>query len=165
MPENSIRRKDKKAMALVFTMIINDDAQGTIHVNACSNEGGSATITACTLQEAQELLSQGAEKLNEAMQNWKPEGQEEPATDPKHLIKRSMEEKTATQEYEESTQGKRFIKAIEQAKDFTFKRYSGLKSSQLNYIADKYRNNLVNGSFDLVALAYKQGYIAGKAGR
>lgn len=160
MPENSIRRKDKKAMALVFTMIINDDAQGTIHVNACSNEGGSATITACTLQEAQELLGQGIEQLNEAMQAWKQEDHEK-----KTEAQPRKEEKTAAQIYEESTQGKRFIKAIEQAKDFTFKRYSGLKSSQLNYIADKYRNNLVNGSFDLVALAYKQGYIAGKAGR
>lgn len=76
--------------------------------------------------------------------------EEEPANDQKH--------------YEESPEGQRFIKSIENAKKFTLKHSNGgLLFTQLNYLANKHCNSLLNGNFDLTALAYRRGYMDGKA--
>ena len=151
-------------MVRIFTMIIDDEAQVTLQASACSNEGGNVIIKARTLQEAQELIGQGEEKLNEAMQTWKPE--EEPATDPKHYytIKRSMEEMDeAAKDYEDSPQGRRLLKRIDKAYEFMFKHSKGgLKCLEVNYLANKCYNSFFNGCFDIAALEYMRGYIAGK---
>lgn len=70
----------------------------------------------------------------------------------------------AAKEYEESPAGRRFVKTIENAKKFTLKHSKGsLHTMQLNYLVNKHDNSLLNGSFDLTALAYRTGYNAGKA--
>lgn len=156
-------------MRRIITMIIEDGTQATVEATACSNEGGNVFITASTLQEAQGLIATGAAQLAEAMKNWQPEEEqeEEPAADQKHyyVMSRSIEEmQEAAKEYEESPEGQRFTKSIENAKEFTLKHSKGdLYMMQLNYLANKHYNSLINGSFDLTALAYRRGYMNGKA--
>lgn len=153
-------------MKRIITMIIEDGTQATVEATACSNEGGDVFITASTLQEAQALIAIGAAQLTEAMKDWQPV-EEEPAQDQKHyyVISRSMEEmQEAAQAYEESPEGQRFTKSIENAIEFTFKHSKGdLYVTQLNYLANKHYNSLLNGSFELTALAYRRGYMNGKA--
>lgn len=153
-------------MKRIITMIIEDGTQATVEATACSNEGGDVFITASTLQEAQTLIATGAAQLAEAMKNWQPV-EEEPEQDQKHyyVISRSMEEmQEAAQAYEESPEGQRFTKSIENAIEFTFKHSKGgLYVTQLNYLANKHYNSLLNGSFELTALAYRRGYMNGKA--
>jgi len=156
-------------MKRIITMIIEDGRQATVEATACSNEGGNVFITASTLPEAQALIATGAAQLTEAMKDWQPEEEqeEEPAADQKHyyVMSRSMEEmQEAAQAYEESPEGQRFTKSIENATEFTFKHSNGgLKVTQLAYLANKHYNSLLNGSFDLTALAYRRGYMNGKA--
>lgn len=156
-------------MKRIITMIIEDEAQVTLQASACSNEGGNVFITARTLQEAQGLIATGAAQLAEAMKNWQPEEEqeEEPATDQKHYyyISRSMEEMNeAAQAYEESPAGRLFAKRVDNAVAFYFKHSKGgLLCAQLEYLANKHYNSLLNGSIDLSALAYRTGYNAGKA--
>lgn len=155
-------------MKRIITMIIEDEAQVTLQASACSNEGGNVFITARTLQEAQGLIATGAAQLAEAMKNWQPEEEqeEELATDQKHYyISRSMEEMNeAAQAYEESPAGQRFTKRVDNAVAFYFKHSKGgLLCTQLEYLANKHYNSLLNGSIDLSALAYRTGYNAGKA--
>ena len=75
---------------------------------------------------------------------------------------RSVEEmQEAAAAYEATPGGKRFAKSIENALQFTYthgNNYGGLTCGQLNYLADKHQNNLINGSFDIWALAYRIGY-------
>lgn len=156
-------------MKRIFTMIIEDEAQVTLQASACSNEGGNVFITARTLQEAQGLIDKGAAQLAEAMKNWQPveEEQEEPAADQKHYyyISRSIEEMDEeAAAYEDSPEGQRFAKRVDNAVAFYFKHSKGgLLCTQLNYLANKHYNSLLNGSIDLSALAYRTGYNAGKA--
>ena len=121
-------------MKRTITTIIEDGTQATVEATACSNEGGNVF---------------------------------EPAQDQRHyyVMSLSIEEmQEAAKEYEESPEGQRFTKSIENAVEFTFKHCKGgLCATQLNYLANKHYNNLINGSFDLMALAYRRGYMNGKA--
>lgn len=153
-------------MKRIITMIIEDGTQATVEATACSNEGGNVFITASTLQEAQALIAIGAAQLTEAIKDWQPV-EEVPAQDQKHYVLHtsSIEEmQEAAKEYEESPAGRRFVKTIEKAKKFMLKHSKGsLHTMQLNYLVNKHDNSLLNGSFDLTALAYRTGYNAGKA--
>lgn len=157
-------------MKYTVLMMIEDGRQDTVEASAFSKESANIYIYAGSWQQAQELLPQGQDLAAEACRNWKPEDaqpEEEPAKDQKHYVcyKRSIEEmQEAAQEYEESPEGQRFTKSIENAKQFTFKHSKGgLYMMQLNYLANKHCNSLLNGSFDLTALAYRRGYMNGKA--
>lgn len=153
-------------MKRIITMIIEDGTQATVEATACSNEGGDVFITASTLQEAQALIAIGAAQLTEAMKDWQPV-EEEPEQDQKHyyVISRSVEEMNeAAQAYEESPAGRLFAKRVDNAVAFYFKHSKGgLLCTQLEYLANKHYNSLLNGSIDLSALAYRTGYNAGKA--
>lgn len=157
-------------MKYTVLMMIEDGRQDTVEASAFSKESANIYIYAGSWQQAQELLTQGQDLAAEACRNWKPEEvqpEEEPAQDQKHYVcyKRSIEEmQEAAQEYEESPEGQRFTKSIENAKEFTLKHSKGgLYMMQLNYLANKHCNSLLNGSFDLTALAYRRGYMNGKA--
>ncbi len=122
-------------MKRIITMIIEDGTQATVEATACSNEGGNVFITASTLPEAQALIATGAAQLTEAMKDWQPV-EEEPEQDQKHyyVISRSMEEmQEAAQAYEESPEGQRFTKSIENAIEFTFK-HSNYRKASLRYL-------------------------------
>lgn len=157
-------------MKYTVLMMIEDGRQDTVEASAFSKESANIYIYAGSWQQAQELLPQGQDLAAEACRNWKPEDvqqEEEPAQDQKHyyVMSRSMEEmQEAAQAYEESPEGQRFTKSIENATEFTFKHSNGgLKVTQLAYLANKHYNSLLNGSFDLTALAYRRGYMNGKA--
>lgn len=156
-------------MSKIVTMIIEDGRQATVEAKACSNEGGTVFITASTLKEAQGLIAIGAAQLAEAITNWQPveeEREEAPAADQKHyyVISRSIEEMDeAAKDYEDSAEGQRLLKRIEKAQAFRFKHNKGgLKCLELNYLANKCYNSFLNGCFDMAALEYMRGYIAGK---
>ena len=157
-------------MSKIVTMIIEDGRQATVEAKACSNEGGTVFITASTLKEAQGLIAVGTAQLAEAMTDWQPveeELEEAPAADQKHyyVMSRSIEEMNeAAQAYEESQAGQRFTKRVDNAVAFYFKHSKGgLLCTQLEYLANKHYNSLLNGSIYLSALAYRTGYNAGKA--
>lgn len=157
-------------MKYTVLMMIEDGRQDTVEASAFSKESANIYIYAGSWQQAQELLTQGQDLAAEACRNWKPEDaqkEEEPAQDQKHyyVMSRSMEEmQEAAAAYEASPKGQRFTKSIENAKEFTFKHSKGgLLLTQLNYLANKHYNSLLNGSFDLTALAYRRGYMNGKA--
>lgn len=157
-------------MSKIVTMIIEDGRQATVEAKACSNDSGNVFITASTLKEAQGLISVGAAQLAEAMTKWQPveeEQEEAPAADQKHYyyISRSIEEMDEeAAAYEDSPEGQRFTKRVDNAVAFYFKHSKGgLLCTQLNYLANKHYNSLLNGSIDLTALAYRTGYNAGKA--
>ncbi len=150
----------------VLFMIETGNAQ-KVEAAAFSNETANIYITAADLQEAAALLPQGQELAVTAMKDWKPEEQpvEEEPQQHYYVMSRSMEEMNErAQAYEESPEGKRFLKTIENAKEFTFKHSKGgLLCTQVDYLANKHYNSLLNGSFDLTALAYRRGYMNGKA--
>ena len=157
-------------MKYTILMMIEDGRQDTVEASAFSKESANIYIYAGSWQQAQELLPQGQDLAAEACRNWKPEDaqpEEEPAKDQKHYyyIRRSIEEMDeAAQAYEESPQGQRFTKRVDNAVAFYFKHSKGgLLCTQLEYLANKHYNSLLNGSIDLSALAYRTGYNAGKA--
>lgn len=157
-------------MKYTVLMTIEDERSQTVEATALSKESANIYIYARSWQQAQELLTQGQDLAAEACRNWKPEDVqqgEEPAQDQKHycVINRSMEEmQEAAAAYEASPKGQRFTKSIENAKQFTFKHSKGgLTVPQLNFLANKHYNSLINGSFELTALAYRRGYMNGKA--
>lgn len=158
-------------MRYTILMMIKDGRQGVVEASAFSKESASIYIYAGSWQQAQELLTQGQDLAAEACRNWNPEDvqqEEDSAQGQKHHVyyRRGIEEmQEAAQEYEESPKGQRFSKSIENAKQFTLKHSKDgcVCAMQLNYIANKYCNSLINGSFDLMALAYRRGYTNGKA--
>lgn len=153
-------------MKMTVLFLIETGNAQKVEAAAFSNETANIYITAADLQEAAALLPQGQELAVAAMKDWKPE--EQPVEEPQqhyYTISRSIEEMDeAAQAYEESPEGKRFLKVIESAKEFTFKHSKGgLLCTQVAYLANKHYNSLLNGSFDLTALAYRRGYMNGKA--
>lgn len=157
-------------MKYTVLMMIEDGRQDTVEASAFSKESANIYIYAGSWQQAQELLPQGQDLAAEACRNWKPEDaqpEEESAADQKHYyyVSRSMEEMNeAAQAYEESPEGQRLLKRIENAKAFTLKHSKGgLRCLEMNYLANKHYNSLLNGSFDLIALSYRWGYMNGKA--
>lgn len=157
-------------MKYTVLMMIEDERSQTVEAEAFSEESANIYISAGSWQQAQELLTQGQDLAAEACRNWKPEDvqpEEEPEQDQKNYydMSRSIEEmQEAAAAYEASPKGQRFTKSIENAIEFTFKHSNGgLTVTQLNYLANKHYNSLLNGSFDLTALAYRRGYMNGKA--
>ena len=156
-----------KTQVLLF--IADGNAQKA-EAQAFSKESANIYIYAGSWQEVPALLEQGQNLAAEAIENWKPEEvqpEEEPAQDQKHYytINRSIEEMNeAAQAYEESPAGRLFAKRVDNAVAFYFKHSKGgLLCTQLEYLANKHYNSLLNGSIDLSALAYRTGYNAGKA--
>ena len=146
-------------------MNIEDKNTQAVEATALSNDTADICIYAGSWQQAQALLDQAQDVAAEACRNWKPE--EATAQDQKHYytISRSMEEmQEAAAAYEDSPRGQRFAKSVENAIEFTFKHSNGgLHVTQLNYLVNKHYNSLLNGSMDLTALAYRRGYMDGKA--
>lgn len=155
-------------MKHTIVMIIEDGNLQKVEACAFSKNSANIYIYAGSFLQAQNLLQQGKELATQAVQNWKPEDtqNEAPALDPKqfYVNKSSYEEnQKAAQEYESSLEGKRFIKRLEEAKKFLFRQGKNcIYIQQLNYLSSKYFNNLIDGSLDLIALAYKKGYTDGK---
>lgn len=135
----------------IVTLIIEDGKKTSKEVLACRAESTNVVITAPTLREALLLLS-GTEEADTAQKHY-------------YTIGRSVEEmEESMAEYEATDKGRRFLASIENAKQFYMKhsRGYGLRCTQLGYLAYKYNNNLINGCFDITALAYRTGYRDGQ---
>lgn len=149
----------------IVTLIIEDGRKASREVQACSKEDANLFITAPTLQTALTLLNATSteKELLEAMQDWKP-APEEPEIEQKHyytmaISMEEMDEKAA--EYEGTYNGRRFMASVENSMQFYFKHgtgYGGISCTQLDYLANKHYNSLLNGSFDIFALGYRCGY-------
>ena len=134
----------------IVTLIIEDGSTASREVLPAT-EGANVTITAPTLREALLLLS-GTEEADTAQKHY-------------YTIDRSVEEMEESRaKYEATDKGRRFLASIENAKQFYMKhsRGYGLRCTQLGYLAYKYNNNLINGCFDITALAYRTGYRDGQ---
>lgn len=134
----------------IVTLIIEDGSTASREVLPAT-EGANVTITAPTLREALRLLA-GEEKTDTAQKSYS-------------TIESSIDEVAERKaEYERSDKGRRFLASIENAKKFYAKHSKGygLRCTQLGYLADKYNNSLLNGCFDLIALAYRKGYREGQ---
>lgn len=157
-------------MKMQIMLIIEEGREQNISAKAIGREDATITIYAGSKEEAQDLIVRAQDLAAEACRNWKPEDvhqEEEPAQDQKHYIYythsiEDMDERAA--EYEGTPAGKRFKKRLDNAIAFYFKHSKGgLLCTQLEYLANKHYNSLLNGSIDLSALAYRTGYNAGKA--
>ena len=159
-------------MKMTVLLMIDADKEENVTAQAFSTESANIYVTAATMDKAQALLTTGRQQAEEAMASWTPK-QEEAAPAPadqkpqKHYVFytgkaiEDMDEEAA--EYEDTTAGRRFMASINNARDFYFKHSKGgLLITQLNYIANIHRNSLLNGSIDLTALAYRQGYMEGQ---
>lgn len=151
---------------------IEDGNSQKVDVEAFGTDVAAIFVTADTLQNAQALISQAEGTALEAMKNWQPK--EEPAKEQddklqKHysISVKSIEEMDEdAKAFEQTPAGQRFIRQIENAKNFVIskkqRRKSSLHINQIEYLADKFHNSLINASFVLSALEYRRGYMHGK---
>lgn len=152
-----------------YSVVITTGRQADVTAKAYSMDAAEIFIFAADLQEAAGLIPQGEKLALEACQNWKPEEQppvkEKPQKKHYMVSKRSVEDMEAdAAAYEASPAGQRFTKSIDAAIDFYNKHSNGgLLVSQISYLANKHKNNFLNGSTELAALYYRLGYRSGKA--
>ncbi len=110
-------------MKTLITMIINDESEET---NVYAEAGESTTsivILAKDMQEAKKLLPKGEELAKKAREDYKPGQDEEPAIE--HVYKAPMsaeEAQKALERYSQDKEGGRFIKTVENALKYTFKK-------------------------------------------
>ena len=145
----------------VVVIMIEDGSPQKKEVKAFSNTSANIFITAETMQEALTLLQEGIPEAQKATELWQPTQEEE-----KPIEKgKSFDEEAA--EYEATPKGQRFIKQLQNARQFEHKYGNGgLYYSELDYLACKHHNNLINGCSDIYCLAYRSGYNKGmKRGR
>lgn len=149
-------------MKKIITMMIEDNNNPSTDVQAFSKNDSVIFITAKDTETALILLDKAQGKAEEACKNWEGEEQEQEPQEKQHYytITRSIEEMDErAKAYEETPEGKRFVKTIENAKQFTFKHSKGsLRCIEADYLANKHYNSLLNGIFDVTALAYRSGY-------
>lgn len=156
-------------MKMNVLLMIDADEEENVTVKAFSKVSANIYVTAANMEKAQALLLTGRQQAEEAMANW-TEAAPAPADQKpqKHYVFytgkaiEDMDEEAAA--YEGTTSGRRFMASVENARQFYFKHSSGngLHCGQLDYLVNIHRNNLINGSFDLTALAYRYGYKQGQ---
>ena len=156
-------------MKQTILLLIEDQNQKNVEAAAFSKDTANIYIYAATIQEAAELLPKGAELAAEAMKNWTPEAavvdqpEDKPVQHYVHYTYSIEEMADAAEAYENTPAGQRFTKRLENARAFYYKHSKGgLLCSEVQYLAFKHQNGLINGGIDLSALAYRRGYRAGK---
>lgn len=154
-------------MKYVVSFIVEDEKEKHLSVEAFGTDSAAIFITAPTLPEAKNLLPAGEEMARAAMRKWKPAA-EKPIEDTLHGDKTAIRKTIAQMEadktaYEATAEGGRFAKTLDNAVEFTLKHCGyGVRLSQLNYLANRFQNNLIDGSFSLFSLGFRQGYSKGK---
>lgn len=150
-----------KTMKRIVVMMIEDGKTAGEAVEAFNHESANIYVTAPTMPEALKLLEQGITDAQEACRDYT--GTDDLAEDPApHYVAfnqciEEMDKEAA--DFEATPAGQRFMKTLDKAAQFYFKHSNGgMKASELVYIANKYHNSLLNGSMDLCALAFRQGY-------
>lgn len=145
-------------MRKVVLMMIEDGKTPSKEVKAFSKEGVHISIAAPTIQEALKLLEGTEAEAQEAAEAWKQTPQLT-TEDSKGASNYMAEAADFMAEYEASAAGKRFLISLQEARKFTAKYGSGgLLCSQVDYLAAKYDNNFIRGSYDVYCYAYRRGY-------
>ena len=154
-------------MKRAYLIFVRDEYEAEVNVRAISNEYASIYIEAATPEEAFALIPQGEEMAEQAIRDFVPAEPAPPAPEEKKpKYRRTLEEmKADAAEYEQTAKGSRFAKSVESARKFYFKhsKSGGLTVSELGYLYDKHKGDLINGCGDITALAYRRGYMNGKA--
>lgn len=156
-------------MTTQVLMFINDQNEQKVEVKAYGKDKAAAYIFARSWDEVPALMTQAQSMATEATANWIPEAEpaEEPAQHHYQVCRTSLEEMDArARAYEASKEGQRFLKTLQKSLDFVWKNKNGKVGQSLTqtyYMACRHHNNLLNGSAELAALAYRQGYMHGKA--
>lgn len=120
---------------------------------AHSNESANIFITANTLQEAKNLLTEGEALAIKLMNEWTP------GTDPQDDKKAETDQDTYIKEYTQTARGQRFLSTCEKAKAFREKKeHISLRLSEIEYIHALASKNLWNGLTTLYDVAFKKGY-------
>lgn len=155
-------------MTYTVIFLVENGSSQKIEVSATGKDAASIVITAASLQEAVTLLPEGEAAALDAIQAWTQPAQA-PEQQTHFLVSgRTIEDMAAGAEnYENSQTGQRFIRTLANAKAFSKKHQAGgcIGATQLYYLANKHQNSLINGSADLIALAYRKGYKDGKAAK
>ena len=157
-------------MKIVTMLIAETGREECVDVIVPAKDGCNIFIEADSLERAQALLPAGIEKAEEAMQAWTPETAphvpryedqgEHHIVVPKSVVQMERER----QDFAATPQGQRFLKSIANAKEFELKHNinSCLNVSKMLYLSNKHKGSLLNGLFDVFALAYRNGYRDGR---
>ena len=139
---------------MVYHLFV-DEGQENIKAKAYSKDNGQAFIAANTLQACIDKLPEAQRLLEDALQTWKPEEQDEARQDPKQKRRERM------QEFENSTHGKRFLRSLELSKEFlNDKRHLDLHCTDVFYLSDRAAEDgcIIQALFDVSCLAFRKGY-------
>lgn len=162
-------------MKRAYLIFVSDEYEAEVNIRAISKECAGIYIEAATPEEAFALIPQGEEMAERAMQDFVPAEpapaapeEEKPKTGKRHYFMPGMtleEMQADAAEYEKTAKGSRFVKRIDNARKFYFKhsKSGGLIISELGYLYAKHEGSLINGCGDITALAYRRGYMNGKA--
>lgn len=173
---NFPQKKGREVMKQTVIIMVEDGKEANVTAEAYSKEISTIFVTAGTVEEAQALVKEGQKQAEEALRNWTPQPKDPedvpalPKNTKQHYVmyNYSIEEMDEAAElYEKTEEGKRFLKGLQNAKEFEEKHGNGgLRLSQIEYLAFRNHNSLINGVFDLYPYAFRSGYMKGlKAGK
>lgn len=134
-----------------IVVLIGEEKEASVKTEMEATNRGAAWILSPTWEELPGLL----EKARKELETAEPieEGQEGHQPD---TITAGQEEGTSERKQKRLERAK---KEIESAKLFLIKKHCPeIKTSHIEIIAGEHDNNFINGSFDLMALAFKAGY-------
>ena len=149
-----------------------DRPQGVI-VKAIASDEVDIYVSSDDLTDAMAKIQEGQGQVEAALAEWTPEKeeakrQEEEARKTQkhyHVQEHAIEDMEADKvEFEETSRGHRFIKQIENARDFHRKhsKHGGIGFQETLYLVNKHRDGLLNGFCDVYALAFRHGFKACK---
>lgn len=154
-------------MKTIILLEVGSGSTQKVEAQASSKTTANIYITADTPQAATELLQQGIEKALEACQNWKP-GEEKQLQKHYGLCPVAVEDLQQTiDEYQQDERGRRFIRSIQKARDFTDRKDTsgGLRLGQLNYLRALTCMNAWDGLTTLYDIAFMRGFNRAKTER
>lgn len=148
-----------------------DRPQGVI-VKAIASDEVDIYVSSDDLTDAMAKIQEGQERIEAALAEWTPEQEEakkkeeEARKNQKHyLIGEPVEDMKADQAaFEDTDRGRRFMVQLKNAHDFHRKhsKHGGLRWSEILYLSNKSKGSLIEGFFDVYALAFRHGFNACK---
>lgn len=152
-------------MDITVMFMIKDGRQEEVEVKAYGKDSATIFIKADSIATASSLLLQAEPQAAEAMQNWE-DVQEEvkaPAEPQKHfrIGQQAVEDIQAElDEFTSTTKGAKYIKALETAQDFCYRKANGgMKYSELKYF---FNLAAIGNEWDAIGgayhIAYRRGY-------
>ena len=149
-------------MRRILTAIIEEGSPADATVKAFGEDTANIFIKAASLDEALQLVPGAEQDALEACKNWKPEEVPQEEEPKKHYIvspvaTEDIEE--TIQDFEESEKGRRFVKVLENAKDFTSKKDKhGMLITEFKYLLALTYKEAYSGLLTMYDYAYRKGY-------